>query len=329
MNSSKNCSEGCHTAFGKCIRMPEKICLVFLALCVLSSCGPSAEEKAKMEFLAESMILADSIVAYAPGLATDKIDGITHNFIRTADLKFKVENVVKSSDWIQRIVTKRHGYITSSSLSSEISYSTSVKFNEDSLLESVCYITTNTVSLRITNGQLDSLLDDIGKLSVFLNYRNLKSEDAKIQVYAQSLSEKRDKKYTETLKKETTKHTAPLDQKITLQDKLLEKQENADNSRLDTYYLSDKINYSTVVLDLYQKEQLVSEVVPAFPVTEPFTPSFPSELKNSFVGGFNFLKGFLLLITRCWLLLLLLLIIALILKKTKTSFKKNYSSGLE
>ena len=83
-------------------------CLIF------ANCGPRAEEL-EAQRMADSTKVADSLVNN-PTLAKD-IDLKTKTpadkkFVKTCDLKFKVNNVLYSTEKIEDLTTKYDGFLT-------------------------------------------------------------------------------------------------------------------------------------------------------------------------------------------------------------------------
>ena len=303
MNSLKSCSENLTKVFGPGISMSQKIAFISFAFFTLAACGPSREG---MEYLEKSQAIADSVKSYAGELSTDTIYGVTHNFARTADIKFKVKNVLDASDQIEDLVKGCGGYISLSNLSSQINYKSSVKFKEDSLADITHYTTVNTITLRIPNKELDSVVRAISKLSVFIDSRKLTADDMKLSLYANSLSEKRYHYYEKKVENKIQKSRNDLKQELKGEEEILAKQTLADNTRLNSYLTIDKINYATLFLDLYQDEQISIEKTAIKISPEPFTPSFGSEMKSAFLNGLNILKNIILIIINSWTLILLL-----------------------
>ncbi|PBQ32449.1 hypothetical protein CNR22_11935 [Sphingobacteriaceae bacterium] len=325
MSNSKNCSENLPGIFRPGISMPQKLSLILVSLsfALLYSCGPSREEK---EYLEKSAAISGSVKAYRAGLATDTIQGITHNFARTADIRFRVKSVLDASDRIEDLVKGCGGYISLSNLSSQINYSSSVKFKEDSLAEITHYTTVNTITLRVPNKELDSVVRCISKLAVFIDSRRLTADDLKLSLYANSLSEKRYHTYESKVANKIQKSKNDLKQELKGEEEVLKVQTLADNTMLDSYVLSDKINYATLSLDLYQTEQvsILKRAIESTPVL--FEPSFLSQLKSAFISGFELLQNLVLFLIRSWGLWIVLIIVFILFKKIMPWLRQSLSA---
>lgn len=313
MSRHNSCSDAAQARTGAGISMPKFSQFLFLlAVLCLSGCGPSREE---MEYREASKALSDSISAALPGITTDTIGGITHNFIRKADLKCKVENVLASTKRIEDLVALTGGYVSKSDLVSTINHYTAVRFNEDSLLESTFYTIGNVMAIRVPSRQLDTLVRVITDLSLFVDHRRLSSDDVKMQLYANVLSQKRLERYNRQLEKKVETHAAPLKQIAAAEESMLSKQAQSDEKNIASFDLADQVNYSTITLDLYQQEQEQRKVIPMPLHIQPYEPGFASKLGAAFAHGFDLLKTCFLFLINSWGLILILVLLVIGIRK--------------
>ncbi len=314
MNNLKNCSNEGKAFVRTGTVLPKHFGIKFFSFLigsiVMFSCSSGKYEDSKeKEYAApssESAVIADSVAAYAKGIATDTINGVTHNFIRKADLKFKVDNVLNSSKKIEDIVTGYGGYISSSELVSNRNYTQSTQINKDSILEQTFYTTTNHISLRIPNQKLDTVLRQISDLALFIDYRTLRSDDVKMKLFSNKLAENRYKNYNNKLQQKAEKVTTKQSQVLSTQENILAKQTSADEKRIESYELADQVNYSTITLEAYQAQTVMKQLLAVQEHVEPYQPSFFSKLADSFLSGFKILKEFVLGLISIWGLLLIL-----------------------
>ena len=115
----------------------------------------------------------------------------THKFIRTAELKFKVKNVIKSTYEIEDITLKYSGFVNFTNLTSNIEKNTTMAISADSSLETTYFTVSNTLILRVPNTKLDSCLKEIAKQIDFLDFRIIKAEDVALQLLSNDLTQKR------------------------------------------------------------------------------------------------------------------------------------------
>jgi hypothetical protein len=318
MNSLKNCS-GKRKALTGSENSLLKRSLFLIVPVLLFSCGNASYEKYKQEEAA----IADKVNDYAKGINTDTINGVARNFIRTADIKFKVHNVVQSATSIEKLVRAAGGFIENSNVTSNKDYTNNVRFKKDSLVEQTFYTSTGRLTLRVPSEDLDSVLGEITAMAVFVDHRNLGSDDVKHQLFANKLAEDRYTEYKERVNRKTDKSNAKLHQVTDAEENALQKQTMADNKRIDSYELIDKVNYSTLTLEIYQDQQVMAHVTPRPYSIEPYAPSFVEKLGTSFVSGFELLKSLILFFANIWSVILVLALLFLGIKKFIAYYNKK------
>lgn len=110
-----------------------------------------------------------------------------------------------------------------------------------------------------------------------------------------------------------------LDQIVEAENDLVVKQEWADNAKLNTLELAHDVLFSTVSINIYQKETTKKEAYAySFPV-EPYTPNFGSKLLASLSDGASVFGEIVLFFVKLWPIALLVTgmvaLIKLILKR--------------
>jgi hypothetical protein len=328
MNSPTNCSGACKVRAGSEIAFFKKSLLIVVPVLILVACGPSreqidAKEAAISSYMEKEKALADSVSSYAPGIATETIGGIAHNFIRTAAMKFKVKDVLNSTRKIEQIAALAGGYVTNSDLTSNQDYMNTVHFKKDSVLEIRHFTSSSAIHLRIPNDRLDSVLSEITELAVKMDYRTIKANDVKLKLYANKLAENRYSEYKKRVQKKIDTKDAKLTQITDAEEKALEKQTLADSKSIESFDMIDQVNYSTVTLDLYQSQSVTSEIVALPPSVDPYEPAFTDKLKTSFLIGFDILKSVFLFFINVWGLFLILIALFIAVKKTIHYYTKK------
>ncbi|MBL7933003.1 MAG: DUF4349 domain-containing protein [Bacteroidia bacterium] len=321
MNDLKNCSETRSAGLSRSISLPQSLAVLLIASSVvLYSCGPSREE---MEYKENASKIADSVSEYVSPIATDTINGITHNFIRTADLKLKVKDVLKTTEAIEDIVKQKGGYVSVNDLNSEIESQASVKFTEDSLKEIKRYITNNHLTIRVPNKQLDTVLRSITGMATFIDFSRLQSDDVKMKLYANKLAENRYNKFGRRIEQKSNSNTHKLSQNVNAEEQALEKQMLADEKSVQSFDMADQVNYSTVRLVLYQHALTVYETTPIPQVIEPYEPSYIQKLGLGFMKGFGLIKTFFLFLVESWGLILIIVALFFTTKKVMQHYNRK------
>lgn len=327
MSNFKNCSGALYTGggIGTVLSFNRLLSLAFtIALGVLAvSCGSNEERNSNFDqFPKTSTDMADSVAAGFPGLHTDTINGITHNFVRTADLKMRVKNVLATTNKIEDLALNYGGYISKSELYAHSLNVRSVRTKKDSLLEINQYLTSSAVRLRVPAYVFDTVIKEITAMGLFVDLRRQEADDVKIKLYANALSEKRLNHFGNALEKKVSANHK-LNQINEVEENILKKQMLADSKKIDSYTLADKVNYSTVVVELYQTPQIASFVVPASPEVAVYEPPFYEQVSQSFFSGLNILKKIILLIVNSWSLIVFGMVVYFVVMKLKTRFAQK------
>jgi hypothetical protein len=316
MNSLKNCSGTYQVWTGRGNALPKRIFIASFCLTFLLGCGPSSKEiNERMAYAEKSKAVADSVSAYVPGIATDTINGVTHNFIRKADVKCRVKDVLSTTRRIEEIARELGGYVTQSNLNSENNYSQSIQVKKDSVMELIHFTTSSNLMLRIPAPELDSLLNKITAMAQFVDFRHIQASDVKLKLFANQLAERRYAQYKQRVQSKSDINSGKLNQNVNAEENVLEKQALADNKRVESYELADEVNYCTVSCTLYQPSSTYTALLPSSPRIEVYEPSFGNKLGEAFLNGFDVLKTFIIGLANAWSILLILFFVFLMLQK--------------
>jgi hypothetical protein len=312
------------------------------AILLNAGCGPSAEEKAKAESLAnqqtEEMKSANFKSSGAPssgeqsfGVAdavdkniTDNSKGApfmsssaavvdskdtVHKFIRTADLRFKVVSVINSTYDIEHIAKLQEGFVTNTNLLSHIDYTDNTVVSPDSILETTYFTVNNEITLRVPCTKLDTTLKLISKNIDFLDYRNIHAEDVALDLYANSLKQKRSEKNGQRVSKAIDERGKKLGETTDAEDLVYNRQEQADEAKVSNMRIQDQINYSTITIHIYQRQTIKRELVANVKNTEAYEPGFGYRLVEAFKTGWEILKSITLVVIKLWWLFLIAFVV--------------------
>jgi hypothetical protein len=231
-------------------------------------------------------------------------DGIK-KFIRTAELKFRVDNVLESTLAIENIVQKNGGFVTENNLVTQIEMRTNTPVSRDSSVEVTRFTVRNQLVVRVPAALLDTTLREVGKLARFLDYRRVKATDVGLDMLEQELAQTRLQSHQEQIGQAIQRSTKP--ESITrAADHLLASRESSDASRIKTLKIEDAIKYSTVKLDLYGNTQSQHQMLALPRAIASFEPGFGIQLGQALLAGWQLLMGFILLVMKVWSLWLVL-----------------------
>lgn len=284
---------------------PNRILLVLGIIVFLFSC--SQNNKEYTESVGETN---DSSYAFiSSSAAVENPNDTSRKFIRTADLKFKVKNVISSTYDIERITTRQNGFVEYTNLSSDIDNVINTAVSADSSLETTYYTVTNSMIIRVPNFLLDTTLKEISRNIEFLDHRIIKAQDVAFQILANSLTKKRTAKTEERLKDAINNRGKKLEETTSAEELLINKQEQSDKAEMSNLSLQDQINFSTIHISIYQRQAIKRELLSNNKNIAAYEPGFGYKLLESIKVGWEILETFIVSLTKLWGLLLLALFV--------------------
>jgi hypothetical protein len=229
-------------------------------------------------------------------------------FVRTADLKFKVKNVAQSTYAIENIVAKNGGFVTFTDLKSAINEKSETKISQDSTLETTRFTVDNTITLRVPNTQLDTVLKSMVKEVAFLDSRLIKADDVALQLLSNKMAQKRLTSHQKRLEKGIDTKGKKLNDITNAEDKVLGRETESDETVLRNLSLEDQINFSTVTLYLYQRESVMQEMVVNEKSINAYRPHIGLQVWDSIKTGWFMLEAIIAFMVQLWALFLIVIL---------------------
>jgi hypothetical protein len=221
-------------------------------------------------------------------------------FVRTADIKFKVKNVAKSTNQIEDATVKFGGFVTYTNLQSSILNEDKTKISIDSTLVSTKYQVENNITIRVPNTQLDTVIKTIAKQIHFLNYRVIKADDVTLQMLSNKMAQNRSRSSEDRLVKAIDNKGKKLNQIMDAEDILEDKKAQNDTTKLQNLSLEDQINFSTLTLQIYQDETVMQEMVANEKSLNSYRPNIGLQIWESLKSGWFVLENILSFIVSLW-----------------------------
>ncbi len=247
-----------------------------------------------------------------------------HKFIRTGDIRFKVKSVADATYKIEDITKRFKGFVTYTTLNSRIDRQKERVISPDSILKTTYFTVENTITIRVPSKNLDTTLKQISQLVEYLDYRNISANDVRLQILSNQLEKKRLARYNQRLSNISDKGNSNyMEDKAYIEENLLQKQAQADQSLINDLSLEDQIEYSTITLSLYQGQELNHELIANEENIEEFKPSLGSRMGDSLMAGWYFIEDLVVGLIAVWPLLLILTVIYLMLRKNGYLKKKK------
>lgn len=275
--------------------------IVVLALLVVGfaiSCKQSQErtEEVSMESNYDAVEKSEAVSSSAA-----KVDPKSNRkFVRTADIKFKVKNVAKSTNQIEDATVKFGGFVTYTNLQSTILEEDKTKMSQDSTLVSTKFQVENDITIRVPNTQLDTVIKTIAKQIHFLNYRVIKANDVTLQMLSNKMAQKRSTSSEDRLAKAIDTKGKKLNQIVEAEDKLEDKKEQNDANKLQNLSLEDQVNFSTLTLQIYQDETITQEMIANEKSLNSYRPNIGLQIWESLKSGWFILENILAFLVSLW-----------------------------
>ena len=301
----------------------------------LVNCGPSAEDKAKEQAKFDSIqadsvrkVHEDALVATSQGATLASNINLNtktpsdKKMIKTADLKFKVNNVVHSTEKIEDLAVKYGGYLVSSDLRNNNENERSSRISRDSILVSKQIVVVNHIQLRVPNERLDSFIRELSPLVIFFDHRSILLSDVTLQFLANQNKTARLQKYDQRQTKHIDTKPSKLAETTNAEGGLLDRQNQADELKLKSLELEDQVKYCNLTIDIYQKPLIIKDVVADFEYVSNAKPSFISRIGDAMVQGWWILEEIILFFVKIWGVLFLALLTYLGVKYASVLLRK-------
>lgn len=273
-----------------------KIVLTLLAFGLVLSCKESAS-KENATYMEEVAI--DSINAMSSSAAVENKNS-NRKFVRTADVKFKVKNVVKSTYAIEDATTKFGGFVTYTNLQSNIHNEDRTKVSQDSTLVTTKYKVDNNITIRVPNTKMDTVIKTIAKQIHFLDYRIIKADDVSLQMLSNELAQKRSNSSEKRLENAIDSKGKKLNQVVNAEATLEAKKEQNDASKMQNLSLQDQVNFSTLTLNIYQDESIKQEMVANEKSINAYRPNIGLQIWDSVKTGWFMLEHIIAFVVVLW-----------------------------
>jgi hypothetical protein len=297
---------------------------IILFAALLSACGPSAKEHEEKR-VADDIRVADSLATVQKSINDLNLATKTpaeKKFIKTAETKFLVGNVRKASDKIEDFAAIYSGYVTYSHLQNRESDQSRIELNRDSVLISKQIIVENQIELRIPNESLDSLVRELNKLILFLDYRIVKMDEITFNILANQKATERLKNYDIRQKKHIDTKASKLKETTSVEENVLNRQLQADQLEVENLALADQVKYCKLTIFIYQKPIYYKEIQ-VLPNTDSSRPNLFARILDALVDGWIIFEYFIVFLFRIWWLFVLfaagIVIFMLVRKRTKKS----------
>jgi len=289
--------------------------LALLFAGIVFSCkeqSAETEQSSHREVAAEEKISDETAVSSNAAVATKDSK---RKFVRTADIKFQVKDVRKSTDAIENAAVKFGGFVTYTNLQSIITEKNETQISADSTLAAKKYKVANNITIRVPDKRLDTVVKTIAKQIGFLDFRVIKADDVTLQVLANEMAQNRSSEKAQRLTTAIDSKGKKLNDIMLAEDKLADENTSNDNHQLEHLSLKDQVSFSTLTLEIYQPESVHNEIIASESNIQPYRPHIGLQIMDGLRTGWYVLEAIIGFVVQLWSLILLGLLIFFLIRK--------------
>ncbi|CAN5233501.1 DUF4349 domain-containing protein [soil metagenome] len=228
-----------------------------------------------------------------------KLDS-THRFIRTANMRFRVRNVASVSYRIEDLAVKFGGYIADTKLESQLQSNEEKPVSEDSTLQTMRFMVTNSITIRVPVENLDTILKSFVPFIDYLDFRNVNTNDITLDLLANKLAQARIAKFNQRLAFSIDNKSGKLNDVQDAEQSMLNQQENSDNALIENLRKDDQVKYSTITLYLYQPQTIRQELIAREKNIAAYEPCLGNKLGSALSAGWYALRMIIIIIVSLW-----------------------------
>lgn len=226
----------------------------------------------------------DNVASSTPLIPTDL------KIIKSANAKYKVNDVKKATSKIKQVALKYSAYIS------------------DLRFENNLYRKENRFTIKVPKKHFDVIMDSISGFTEFTDYENITTQDVTeeyVDIQARLDTKLEVKKRYEDILRKNAKTVKDI---LATEEKLNTIQEEIESAQGRMKYLTNKVAYSTIQIDLYETVDYQEE-------PEVYNKTFGSKIKDGLVFGWNFIASIFIGLIHIWPLIIIGVIVYMILKK--------------
>jgi len=246
---------------------------------------------------------------------------LSKKFIKTADLRFKVNHVEETTQTIERLALRLGGYIQQSQIRSNYVSGRNIEISSDTIMEVLEYYVDNNMIIRVPSIYFDSVLAEIAKEHIYLDRREVKTEDVSTIFLRNKLKEEKRTEYEKRIQRAVDKAPRKLDDIVLAERQASELADIAIDKKIDNYKLQDRIDFSSISLNFYQSNNIHKEFVENTRLTE-YQPSFWQRAWKALQVGWKVILEIVVGLLYLWPLYLIAIGVYYLIKYIRRRMKK-------
>ncbi len=261
--------------------------LLLLGSLVIAACSQSRRDQTSAT---EDHIIADDA---KDNPSPNSVENSAAKLVKTADMRFKVQNVQKANTDISNLAHSMNGMLMDHTMESSIENSEITPISNDSMMVISSYITHSDMTVRVPSERMEEFLNAVGKLAAFINFRHMHIDDKRLDYLAAKMKSMNRSQFVKDQQKRTRANIEDGTEVLNVKDELID--HNINNMKID-----DSVKYSTINLNLYQNSVVSKEVTVNNNLSNYQLPFF-MRVGNAFTDGCILFKDFLIALTHIWI----------------------------
>jgi hypothetical protein len=247
---------------------------------------------------------------------------LSKKFIKTADLRFKVKNVEQTTHKIETLAEKLNGYVYQSDIKSNRMSEQTIELSPDTMKLVFEYYIDNSLIIKVPHIYFDSVMNEIAKMHIYLDYRNIKTKDISTIFLRNKLKAEKNSEYEKRIQKASDQGNRRLDDIVEAERQASEMADKAIDKKIDNYQLQDSIDFSTITMNIYQSNSVHEEMVKNTRLKE-YQPNFWQRAWAGFKTGWGVILDIIVALVYLWPLYLLAILVFFMIKYYTKRFMKK------
>jgi len=199
--------------------------------------------------------------------------------IKSANARYKVKSVKDATKKIKRIAQKHEAYISD------------LRFQND------LYKKENRFTIKVPQKYFDKVMDSVNNVAEFVEFENITTQDVTEEYVDLETRLKTKLEVKSRYELILRKNAKTVEDILATEDKLRIIQEEIESAQGRLKYLSSKVAFSTIQIDLYETVDYKTE-------PESYTKTFWSKAKERLFYGWDAIESMLLFFMNIWPILI-------------------------
>ncbi len=210
--------------------------------------------------------------------------------IKSASARYKVKNVKEATYKIKAIAQKHGAYVSD------------LRFQND------LYKKENRFTIKVPQLYFDTVMDSVNTIVDFVEYENITTKDVTEEYIDLETRLKTKIEVKQRYENILRKNAKTVEDILKTEDKLRVIQEEIESAQGRLKYLTNKVAFSTIQINLYETVDYIEEPT-------SYTKTFWDKTKQGLTNGWTFIESFIIFLINIWPLLIVGIVSFILIKK--------------